>query len=94
MEDAGLILVHFFLSGAILLEIVGAISLILGYKTRFGAAALLIFLIPTTIIFHNPSIDPEQLTHFMKNLTIIGGLLMVLGFGPGIFSLDCYFGRR
>ncbi|MEM6765424.1 MAG: DoxX family protein, partial [Bacteroidota bacterium] len=38
--------------------------------------------------FHNPAADPSQMTQFMKNLAIIGGLLMVLAFGSGPVSLE------
>jgi putative oxidoreductase len=46
-------LVPFFLLMAILFEVGGGLSVALGYKARFGAAALIVFLIPATLIFHN-----------------------------------------
>ncbi len=72
----------------ILFEVGGGVSLILGYKARVGAVLLLIFLISATLVFHNPVADPGQLTQFMKNLAIIGGLLMVFAYGSGPVSLD------
>ena len=66
----------------------GSISLILGYKARIGAGLLLAFLIPATLVFHNPIADPTQMTQFMKNLAIIGGLLMVAAYGSGPVSLE------
>lgn len=72
----------------IVVEVLGGISLILGFKARIGAIALIIFLIPTTLIFHNPILDGGQLTQFLKNLSIIGGLLVFAGNGPGALSLD------
>lgn len=72
----------------ILFEVAGGLSLVFGYKARIGAVLLLIFLIPATLVFHNPLADPGQLIQFMKNLSIIGGLLMVFAFGSGPVSLD------
>ena len=73
---------------AIVFELVGGCSLILGYKARIGAVLLLVFLMPTTLIFHNPIADSTQMIQFMKNLAIIGGLLMVTAYGSGPISLD------
>ncbi len=51
----------FFLVGAILLEVVGGVLLLVGYKARWGALALVIFLIPATLIFHVANLtDPAQ----------------------------------
>ena len=78
----------FFLIGAILLELVGSITVILGYFTRFGTLLLLVLLIPTTLIFHTNFADPMQKIHFLKNVSMFGGLLILLSAGPGRFSLD------
>lgn len=71
----------------ILFELVGATLVILGYKPLIGAGLLVLFLIPTTLVFHNFITDPTQLTQFLKNLSILGGLLMVIAFGSGPMSL-------
>ena len=68
-------------------------SLILGYKTRFGASLLLIFLIPSTLIFHDfwNVTETEFMTQqilFLKNLAIFGGLLNILSIGPGGLAFD------
>jgi uncharacterized membrane protein YphA (DoxX/SURF4 family) len=73
---------------AITFELVGAASVITGFKARIGALLLLLFLIPTTVIFHNLIADPGETTQFLKNLAIIGGLLMVMVYGPGPLSLE------
>jgi putative oxidoreductase len=83
-----------FLFGAIIFELAGSVLVILGYYARFGALLLVIFLIPTTIIFHTNFEDPNQIIHFMKNLSMFGGCLVLLGMGPGRFSLDYIFRRR
>lgn len=88
MEAMGMPMTGLFLIGAIFLELVGVASLLLGYWTRLGATMLIIFMIPTTLIFHTNFSDPVQLIMFMKNLSMIGGLLVVLAFGPGKLSVD------
>ena len=71
--------------GAIVALVGGALSLILGYKTQIGAILLIVFLVPTTLLFHPPLGD---LTGFLKNLALVGGLLMVMSSGPGLISVD------
>ncbi len=88
MAGHGMPYTNFFLVGAIFFELVGSITVILGYFARFGALLLLIFLIPTTLIFHNIFVDPKMMIHFMKNVGMFGGLLILLASGAGRFSLD------
>lgn len=88
MAGAGIPLTPLFLAGAIVSELGGALSVLLGYKARWGAIALIIFLIPATLIFHTNFADSMQINQFLKNLAIIGGLLMVTYSGPGPISLD------
>ncbi|MEP0754030.1 DoxX family protein [Trichocoleus sp. Lan] len=76
------------LVAAIILELAGGLSVLLGYKARWGAIALIIFMIPATLIFHTDFADRMQVIAFMKNLAIIGGLLMVYYIGSGPVSLD------
>jgi putative oxidoreductase len=84
---------EFLVIASTILEIVGLILLIIGYKIEIGAIALLIFMIPVTLIFHAfwkyTGMDmTNQMIHFMKNTAVIGGLLFVLGMGAGPFSID------
>lgn len=88
MAAYGMPLTSLFLIGAIFCEIFGSLSILLGFKARLGASLLVIFMIPTTLIFHTKLSDQVQMIMFMKNLAIIGGLLMVAYFGPGPISLD------
>jgi putative oxidoreductase len=88
MDSYGIPLTVLFLVSAIIIELGGSISVLLGYKARLGAGALLIFLIPVTIIFHTNFSERLQIIMFMKNLSIIGGLLMIIAYGPGEISLD------
>lgn len=78
--------------GAIILLYVGGILLLIGYKTSFGALLLLAYWIPLTFIAHSFWNDPEDIKRiqsilFMKNVAIMGGLLMVLVNGSGKFSI-------
>jgi putative oxidoreductase len=82
---------NFFLVGAIFFELAGSITVILGYFARFGAVLLLIFLIPTTIIFHTNFAEQGQMIHFMKNVSMFGGFLVLFAVGAGRFSLDYFF---
>ena len=88
MAQHGMPYASFFLAGAIFLELVGSITVILGYFTRFGALLLIIFLIPTTLIFHTNFADQVQMIMFMKNVSMLGGCLILLAQGAGRFSLD------
>ena len=93
MAAKGMSMIPFFLYSAAAVEILGGLSLLLGYKARWGSLLLLLFLIPTTLIFHNFwSVPPEaskmEMINFLKNLAIFGGLLYTLSIGPGKISLE------
>jgi putative oxidoreductase len=77
----------------IAIEFLGGLLLVAGWKARWAAAAIFLFIIPTTILFHNPiGLPPEQAQgqtiNLLKNLAIMGGMLMVIAFGPGGWSVD------
>jgi putative oxidoreductase len=88
MASYGMVYANFFLVGAIFVELIGSITVILGFSTRLGATLLFLFLIPTTLIFHTHFADPMQKIHFMKNVSMLGGCLILLSSGGGRFSLD------
>jgi putative oxidoreductase len=69
-------------------EVIGGALLIAGYKTRAVAIALGLFSIVAGAIFHSDFADQMQLTSFLKNLAIAGGMFQLAAFGPGRFSLD------
>ena len=77
-----------FWIGAVVFEVAGGLSILFGFKARWGALALFMFLIPATLIFHTDFSDPNQIGIFLKNLAIVGGLLMVASSGPGSLSVD------
>jgi putative oxidoreductase len=79
--------------GAIIVELGGGIMLVVGWKTRLAAAVIFAFTALTALIFHNFwSVPPEQaqnqMIHFMKNISMMGGLLYVVIHGAGALSLD------
>lgn len=88
MSSHGMHAVHIWLVIAILFEVAGAISLMGGIYTRMGALLLILFIIPVTLIFHWEPGNRLQSIMFMKNLSIMGGLMMVMCAGPGRFSVD------
>ena len=77
-----------FLIPAIILEIVGPILVIIGYKTKLAAGLLTLFCITTAVIFHNDFSDQMQLTSFLKNIALAGGFLILFVNGSGGLSLD------
>lgn len=72
----------------IALEILGGIAVLVGFKARWIALILAIFTIASAVIFHADFADQNQMMHFMKNLAIAGGFLMIAGHGPGALSVD------
>ncbi|MFA6002524.1 MAG: DoxX family protein [Elusimicrobiota bacterium] len=85
MDAHGVIMAPWFCAGAVLVEALGAIALILGYMARWGSILLCGFLVAVTGVFHTA---PDQRIQLLKNLAIIGGLLQVAAFGAGYLSLD------
>ena len=78
---------------AIIIEVVGGVALIIGFKTRWAALALAVFTLVATIMFHNYWAMPAeqqmmQKLMFMKNFAVIGGLLTLAAWGAGAWSAD------
>lgn len=78
--------------GAIVVELGGGILLVLGWKARWAAAAMFLFTAVAAFVFHNfwampPDQAQNQMIHFMKNISMLGGLLYVLVHGSGPLSL-------
>jgi putative oxidoreductase len=78
----------FLLPLVILAELGGGIALIAGFLTRTAAAGLAIFCVVSALIFHSNFSDQIQGILFMKNIAMAGGLLYVVAYGAGTFSLD------
>ena len=82
MASSGLPMANLLLAVTILLELGGGLLLITGFQAGLAAAALALFLVPVTAIFHafwsaDAAGFQGQLTHFLKNVAVFGGLLMV-----------------
>jgi len=93
MASKGLPMVALLLPLTILVELGGGLLIALGWKARWAAAVIFLFLIPVTLVFHNPSgLDAaqaqQQMIQLLKNISIMGGMLGLFAFGPGGFSLD------
>ena len=73
---------------AIILEIVGPVLIIIGYKTKLVAGFLSLFCIATAVIFHNDFTNQMQFTSFLKNIALAGGFLILFVNGAKDFSLD------
>lgn len=93
MMSAGLPMAELLLVATILIEIIGGLMLVIGWQTRVAALILLLFMIPVTLVFHNPwapaeaAMAQQQMIHFLKNLAIMGGLLNLMAFGAGSLSV-------
>lgn len=76
------------------LALAGALSILLGYRAKLGAWLIALFLIPVTFAMHkfwavsDPMMMQMQMAMFMKNLSILGGALLITQFGTGPLSLD------
>lgn len=93
IASTGLPMVPLLYVLAVVFELVGGLSVLLGIKARWGAAMLLIFTLVAGALFHNfwavPTEQAQgQMIQFLKNLSIIGGLFFVFAFGPGPISFD------
>jgi putative oxidoreductase len=80
-------------------ELAGALGVAFGLFTRVAALGLVVFTVFATVTFHDfwALEDParaEQYMHFMKNLGLVGGLMILSAAGPGRFSLDAWRSRR
>ncbi len=73
---------------ALLIEILCGLSILLGFKARWGSIILAVYMVIVTLIFHTKFSDPMMFAMFQKNLAIIGGLLLIFHFGPGPVSFD------
>jgi putative oxidoreductase len=92
VASRGMPAAELLLVGAVVLEIAGALMVVLGWHARWGALMLAVFTVPATLIFHNFwAVDAaqysNQVNHFMKNLSILGALVFIMGAGSGPFSL-------
>jgi putative oxidoreductase len=84
------------LIGALVVLAVGSLSVVVGYKARFGALALLAFLVLATYLFHgftfwnvvNTQARHDHIVYLVMNLSIMGAMLLIVVNGAGQMSLD------
>ena len=72
----------------ILLEIIGALAIIVGWKTKIAAFLLAGFCFVSALIFHSDFSNQVEMIMFMKNISIAGGFLFLVANGAGNYSLD------
>jgi putative oxidoreductase len=93
IASKGLPMAEVMAVAAIVVELGGGLMLLLGWKARWAAAAMAGFTALAAILFHNFWALPadqaaNQMIHFMKNITIVGGLVYVVVYGSGPLSVD------
>jgi len=93
MAAKGIPLPEVLLVVTIVLVVGGGLMILTGWYVRWAAAALFTWMIPVTLLYHDfwaaePVQVFNQTTHFMKNIAIMGGLLILATFGPGSMSVD------
>src|SRR5579863_5766598 len=99
MDSVGVPAPQLMLVGAIVFLIAGSLSVILGYKARFGAVLLLTFLVLASYFFHpfwklDGQAQQDQMIQFMKNLSMMGAMLFIVANGSGPMSLDSWLAKR
>lgn len=98
ITSVGLPLPELGAAGAIVVEVLLAAALLIGWKARWAALIIALFTLAAAFFFHNywaapPEMQMMQNINFFKNLAIAGGLLFIYAFGPGAYSLDARSGR-
>ena len=92
--SAGVPLASFLVPFAGVLALLGGLSILFGYKVRFGACLLVIFLLPTTFAMHRFWASDDMLLMmmhqycFLKNVSLLGASLMMIYLGAGPLSID------
>ncbi|HXW54995.1 MAG TPA: DoxX family protein [Candidatus Cybelea sp.] len=89
----GLPLAGVAIACAAAVEILGGLAVLVGFRVRIAAWVLFLYLIPTTFVFHRfwaveGAVRQDNMVHFLKNLAIMGGLLVLAAYGGGAYSVD------
>ena len=73
---------------AVIVEVGFGLALLVGFKAKIAAIGLAVFTLAAAFLFHNNFADQMQMIMFLKNITIVGGLLLIVAHGAGGFSID------
>ncbi len=90
----GVPMAEFLIPASGALALIGGLSIIFGYFARFGALLLVAFLVPVTLTMHafwnitDPAMHQMQMIQFMKNLSMLGGAILIAYYGAGPRGLD------
>lgn len=87
-QSAGLPSPEILITLAIIIEVLGGLSVIFGYRIFWGALALAVFTVVVSFIFHADFTDTVQQMFFIKNMGIVAALLYMVRFGAGRFSVE------
>lgn len=79
---------------AILVECLGGILLVIGYRIRLVGRGLALWCIATALVAHTQFADQNQMINFLKNVAMAGGFLQLVAFGAGAWSLDARLGTK
>ena len=77
-----------------IIAVIGGLSILLGYRAKLGAWLIVLFLVPVTFAMHkfwgisDPMTAQTQMIMFMKNVSMLGGALLISQFGAGPLSID------
>jgi putative oxidoreductase len=87
MGSKGIPLASVALAITLLIEICGGLMVLTGYKANYAALVIALWLIPVTLIFHHfwgipAEQQQDQMIHFLKNVAIMGGLLILAYASP------------
>jgi putative oxidoreductase len=93
IASAGLPLAGVLAFATAALELLGGLAIMVGFQARWAALALAGFTLLATLLFHNFWAVPAEAQYvqqlmFMKNLSVAGGLLLLVAFGAGQASVD------
>ncbi|MDR6339250.1 putative oxidoreductase [Filimonas zeae] len=79
-----------------LMALVGGLSILAGFQARIGAVLIALFIVPVSISMHafwnvtDPMMKQLQMIMFMKNMSILGGALLIMANGAGAWSIDAW----
>jgi putative oxidoreductase len=98
MKSHGIPYPNVLVWGAVLVEFGGGLTLMAGFYARWAALALFFYTLALALIFHAYWAAPEatartEAAFFFGHLSMMGGMLYVVAFGAGPYSIDALMGR-